>query len=361
MDATKARRQTSFDKHQWPLHSPTPKQLIEAGFEYTPWKHDLIATTCPTCDLYVNNWNKIISNPYDVHLNIAPDCLWVQNHQKTKQNKPAPPVVLDHEIPANNAPSAPVTPPTTPSIPAISPPNTPPSTPPPANLPPKAPETLLFQAPLTPPPTPPTAPSTPSKPIPATPRPSRIPRPITPIPPQKPVILHQHVDAAPKKPYLTVQDLYNMFHGKPKRKSLEPIQNSLSSPPVTCHQTRITAYFKPVDGNFTKTSYKSTSFPTKHMDAKSSKCKHFETSFTSAPSAHVPANQRPRTPQISAPTPKRLKITSPALSCHSHVCRICQDCFSSNNGLHRHLRASHFHENNENSLGSYKNPWKKFS
>ncbi|CAF9942722.1 MAG: hypothetical protein HETSPECPRED_007637, partial [Heterodermia speciosa] len=124
------------------------------------------------------------------------------------------------------------------------------------------------------PPTPvaiPSPPTTPKKPVswaeiasrPKPTTPSRLPRPtitIThglPTPPHSPIlqpfklansITNQPTITRVKTPYLTVEDLYTMFHEKPRPASLSAIQTRLPSAHASgqhmrLHQMRITSYF----------------------------------------------------------------------------------------------------------------------
>ncbi|CAF9939677.1 MAG: hypothetical protein HETSPECPRED_001855 [Heterodermia speciosa] len=175
--------------------------------------------------------------------------------------------------------------------------HTPPAPPsPPTSTPPTPPITVALPAS---PASPASTPTTPRKPVswaeiasrpkqPTTP--SRLPRPtITayglptslptppPTPSHSPILqtskLANSITKPPsitrsKTPYLTVEDLYTMFHGKPRPASLTTIQKRLPPAPssgnhMRLHQMRITSYFKP------PTSAKAMLAPNrKHADSK---------------------------------------------------------------------------------------------
>ena len=103
--------------------------------------------------------------------------------------------------------------------------------------------------------TPPTPPTLPAKPIPFA-APSMPPQ-MPPTPPLTspalPALPLATPPSTPKKPYLTVDNLFAMFVGRPKPIGLIHRQRNEPSPyrwqpskPVTSHQTRITSYFLPV-------------------------------------------------------------------------------------------------------------------
>ena len=252
----------------------------------------------------------------------------LHEHVRTKHAKPAKPT-SDEKPP----------PPPPPMI-AVATPSTPPTSPPPA------PSAMSTTA--TPPSSPPTpitshatTPATPKKPIswaeiasrPMTPsKPSRIPRPTAlPTPPATPppsphlapILQPQKstnsstkrssITRFNKPPYLTVQDLYTRFHGKPKPTSLTTIQIRLPPAPpsgMRTRQMRITQYFKPA--------------------AKS------PGSVTELAPARKYADSRGPS---KSPGIDDLASFSKALASHPthHTCRRCKQHFTSGNMLHRHL------------------------
>ncbi|CAF9941066.1 MAG: hypothetical protein HETSPECPRED_002862 [Heterodermia speciosa] len=148
--------------------------------------------------------------------------------------------------------------------------HTPPAPPsPPTSTPPTPPITVALPASPASPASTPTTPRKPiswaeiaSRPKPTTPSrillPTALPTP-PPTPSHSPILqpskLANNITKRPsitrfKTPYLTVQDLYTMFHEKPRPASLAATQNRLPSAPpsgnhMRLHQMRITSYFKP--------------------------------------------------------------------------------------------------------------------
>lgn len=147
------------------------------------------------------------------------------------------------------------------------------------------------------------------------PKPSCLPRSIKalPTPPatpsKSPVLEHTKLT---KKSYLTVDDLYIMFHEKYLRKSFNVIQTNTSpapSPPP--RQMRITAYFKPT---MPKSQLKhSTNTHAKPFSAmRSSKDKKWRPSAQAISSAPTSASQSARAlPNQRASTPKTLMAWEP--------------------------------------------------
>ena len=91
---------------------------------------------------------------------------------------------------------------------------------------------------------------------PLVPRPSRLPvsvRVALPTPPSTPVLEHHITASKHQKPYLTMDELFRMFAGKPRPFGLQQRQINSCSPRTfgnshpTSYQARITAYFKPLD------------------------------------------------------------------------------------------------------------------
>ncbi|KAG6985334.1 hypothetical protein G7Y79_00107g101530 [Physcia stellaris] len=137
--------------------------------------------------------------------------------------------------------------------------------------------------------------------------------PLAPLtPPRTPTSKHQGI----QKPYLTMDDLFHMFAGKPSPFGLQPSQNKpLSprssgkcSPRSNCKsgpiQTRITSYFNAV------------ALPA----SKSAK-------FEAFPAVHDPAKQSARTsPSLFRSTPRFASVrpSFPRISRSPPVCRHCQ-------------------------------------
>ena len=138
------------------------------------------------------------------------------------------------------------------------------------------------------------------------------------------ILLHQkpvnHItrptSTTPTKLYLTVQDLYIRFHGKPRPSSLAVIQNrSSSASPSGLRQARITAYFKR---------------PASHSPASPAP-------MPKAPLAsnrqHDNSKRHGQTTGFSDLAPK----IQPGYATR-RTCRRCKQQFTSGNMLHRHLR-----------------------
>ncbi|KAG6991152.1 hypothetical protein G7Y79_00056g090330 [Physcia stellaris] len=295
---------------------------------------------------------------------------------------PSEPAVTSPSEPAMTTPtavSAPVpTPPSTSKAVATMP--TPPATPPPTSEPASM---------LTPPPSqsesasktslPMTPPATPkkqiswaeiaSRPV-IAPKPSRLPIPtpksvstctetasITcPPTPQTPKPKHQ-------KPYLTIDDLFEMFDGKPKRMDLlhtkQHTKKTESSPKVS-RQSKITSYFRPA-ANQNKPISQGSKTPNprsfqQHTPAESNRAKSTPPAKSVSEKSAVlpykiPTFSRLPASEISSILPYKWSVisgrlphspTSNAISASCQACRICSGTFESNNALHRHLRAIHF-------------------
>ena len=170
--------------------------------------------------------------------------------------------------------------------------------------------------------------------------PSRLPRPTAlPTPPPSPhlppILLHQKpANSITKRPsitrfiqtpYLTVEDLYNRFHDKPRPSSLTTIQNSLPPASTTgqhmrSHQMRITSYFKPATNDPTPRPPTSANSVTKlasnrkHADSKSHDKSVRINDLTSSNSYDSHSTNKPH-----------------------HTYRRCTQHFTSENMLHRHL------------------------
>ncbi|KAG7001534.1 hypothetical protein G7Y79_00031g066490 [Physcia stellaris] len=238
-----------------PSQYPPPSQLLSANFTSKQNPDIPGQVYCDACGIKFYGF-KPTENPYQKHCDNSPTCPWVI---------------------AERAPKAMPTPPSTPKAVAAMP--TPPATPPPASEPalmltppvshPKP--TSKPSLPDTPPATPKQSPTEPtatprkpiswaeiaSRPVIAS-KPSRLPVPTPkkpckaletaavvcpptppPTPPQKPVPIHQH-----QKPYLTIQDLFEMFAEKRTESGLQHTKKTESSPKVS-RQSKITSYFRP--------------------------------------------------------------------------------------------------------------------
>ena len=237
----------------------------------------------------------------------------------------APPASVSPITPIASAspiaiPSAPATSPITPPAAATTPPATPIATP-------KKPLSWAEIA---------------SKPV-STPKPSRLPRLTTkyglPTPPPSPhlqpilqpqestnsITKHPSITRSTthsKTPYLTVEDLYTMFHGKPRPSSLPARQIRLPSAPpsgqMRLRQMRITTYFQPTSER--PPSQKAKLAPNrKHAESKT----------------HGKSTQN-RDLAPRAPRSASFSLTSADHPTH-RTCRRCKQHFSSGNLLHRHL------------------------
>ena len=430
---TLEKRQISFQKNQWPIQHPSAQQLIDAGFCYAPEANQTDITHCFTCDIYIDGWDhtddayeghlqispdclwlkehrgklqaerqarllkeqqqaveearlakeqqarlaeeaRIQKERLKAHIvekarvekerleafacrrcpaKFPSNTKLHQHVHDHHQKRPATP-------PARTPPTPPPSEPTSPAIPikpaAIQTPPTPPATP-----------TLL----ATPSPSEPTLPATPRRQIswaaiaskPASPKPSRLPRPVPKF------LLSATPTPAATKAYLTMDDLFAMFTGKPmpiglihRQKDLTPPKDWRPSKPVTSHQTRITSYFLPSSNSFKSEAVSKSPlyFP---IQASAPRCRRLFFASTpplcgqiinSAP-GHAPEyHSSYETPKafknglFKAPHQGRLPpaatylpSTPPASLCSPHTCRFCYGTFSSNNGLHRHLRSSH--------------------
>ena len=141
---------------------------------------------------------------------------------------------------------------------------------------------------------------------------------LPPSPPQAPIQLC----ATPGKAYMTMDELFEKFPGKIKKKSPGTIQENASSSAL--RQANITSYFKPAgQPNLTLAS--------------STKSAVSTIAPNSAPAKPFPANYIVKTPQTANYAPKHHAIAHRP----SHICRFCHETFTSNNALHRHLRSTH--------------------
>ena len=283
--------------------------------------------------------------------------------KKSKKSSSSSAVIIaTSSTPPASPPLAPVAPVSPPQTPAAKPsePASPASPPSASNAPITAPPTpgAIPSTPTEPPITPPAAATTPpATPI-ATPEkpiswaeiasrpkkpytPSRLPRLTTkyglPTSPPSPILQPQestnHVAkrpsntpsfAPPRKSYLTVEDLYTMFHGKPRPSSLPARQIRLpSAPPSGLRQARITAYFKPPTSNGPACHAPLPKAPL------ASNRKHAESKN------HGQSIQN-RDLAPSAPRSASFSLASADHPTH-RTCRRCKQHFSSGNLLHRHL------------------------
>ena len=277
----------------------------------------------------------------------------LHEHVRTKHAK------AEKRTPPTSTPLAPVAPVSPPQTPVENP--TPPAAPAapvspispsplsansieaPALPAPVAPPTPLaiLSAPTEPPATPIATPKKPlswaeiaSKPV-TTPKASRLPRLITkyglPTPPPSPILQPQEstnsITKHPsitrlKTPYLTVEDLYTMFHGKPRPSSLPARQIRLPSAPpsgqMRLRQMRITTYFQP-------TSERPASLKAKLAPNRK----------------HAESNTHGKSTQNRDLAPRAPRSASFSLASAGHpthrTCRRCKQHFSSGNLLHRHL------------------------
>ena len=141
-----------------------------------------------------------------------------------------------------------------------------------------------------------------------------------PTPPHTPGLRHQptnHVTKRlPFKPYMTIDDLYIMFHEKPSRKSVITIQKRVLSPMPD--QARIIDYFRPVA----------------LASSVNSNCK--PSTPSTSQSARALPNRKPEAPHMtideiaSLRTQRRLKAPISALPAKSNRFEIDQACTSAN-------------------------------
>ena len=424
---TKKQRQYTFEKYteySWPLQYSSAQQLIDAGFSYAPTKKDKDFTFCLTCKVQLSDW-KSGENPYEEHLRFSPDCAWMKEQQqqieeaRQEQEKarvekerlearfaeeariekerleahiaeeariekerleafacrrcPAkfPSNTKLHQHVQDHHQKRPATPPARkPAEPLPTPPPSEPTSP--------ASKPTAIQAPPTPPATPSTEipspadrtlPATPRKQIswaqiaskPASPKPSRLPRPV-------PKFLLSPTPTPTTKAYLTMDDLFAMFAGKPKPLGLRRRQKGLLSPkdwrpskPIISRQTRITSYFLPSSNSFKSGAFsKAPSYLPNQASAPRRRpfsastpplCGQIINSAPgNAPEYHSPyeapkafKNGLFKAPHQGRLSPAAICLPSPppASPCSSRICRFCNGSFSSNNGLHQHLRSSH--------------------
>ncbi|KAG7008554.1 hypothetical protein G7Y79_00005g016950 [Physcia stellaris] len=195
-----------------------------------------------------------------------------------------------------------------------------------------------------------------------------------PTPPQTPP---RNSASKHQKPYLTIEDLFEMFGGKPKRTDLQHTNHQAkkraSSPSVSSsYQAKITAYFSPAANQGIRISQGSKtpnprSFQ-QHTPAESNRTKSTPSKWSEKSTNlpyKTPSFSRLHTSEISSILPYKMPVisrfnpeaetvkisvksptirASPNISGSRHACRICSGTFGSNNDLHRHLRAIHFRQ-----------------
>ena len=168
-------------------------------------------------------------------------------------------------------------------------------------------------------------------------------------------IRQSHSSPPSVKPHLTIENLFEMFDGKSRRKSLFQSQNNVSFR-VFSDQMRITAYFKSAVNQKLSISQDSESSKSKgldqHMPAEfirtnSSKCSE-KSAFLSYKMSGI-SYIKPKI-FLQSRFSSRFSFTWPPLTSSPssrspspdlHLCCTCFGQFSSNNWLHKHLRASH--------------------
>ena len=126
-----------------------------------------------------------------------------------------------------------------------------------------------------------------SPPATSTPKPSRLPRPIARLPPTPPPTPPQvSIPGPPKKPYMTVDDLYRMFAGRPKPIGLSHRQDRSLSPLSlgTCSPRSSTYLPASLPAKSTKTKV----LASYHGPAKRRPAYHAPPRFSSSPSAPLP-------------------------------------------------------------------------
>ncbi|KAG7002006.1 hypothetical protein G7Y79_00029g063020 [Physcia stellaris] len=180
--------------------------------------------------------------------------------------------------------------------------------------------------------------------------------------PPGPVPKHQH-----QKPYLTIDDLFEMF--AEKRTISGPLHTrKTKSFPKVSHQSKITSYFRPTTNQGPSISQGSKtpnprSFqqhtpaesnrtksrpPAQNVSEKSAVLPCKSSTFSRLPSSEISSISPYKSANISrckstiCPPPSSTPRAPSGISASPHACRICSGTFGSNNGLHRHLRAIHF-------------------
>ncbi|KAG6986564.1 hypothetical protein G7Y79_00077g099560 [Physcia stellaris] len=346
-------RAKSFETNKWPLQYPTSQQLVDAGFKYTPTKSVKDITHCITCNLYADGWDKS-DDPYEqyeappTYPGSPPEEAYKRDPETNTPSTPEA-VAAERMSIASTAESTPTATPPSPSEPALM-----------LTSPVSHPEpTIDNSLPITPPATPtatpeqstPTSPATPRKQISwaeivsrsvVAPKPSRLPvptpkivptctetAPITcpptppPTPPQKPVPKHQHQE---QKPYLTIEDLFEMFAEKRTKSGLLHTKKS-KSPPKLSNQTKITAYFRPA-ANQSKPITQGSKTPNprsfqQHTPAESNRAKSTPSKW-SEKSAILPYKtstfSRLHTSEISSNSPYKM----PGISCLQPMAAPCK-------------------------------------
>ncbi|KAG7005094.1 hypothetical protein G7Y79_00021g049610 [Physcia stellaris] len=273
-----AERWASFVTYP-PTLLPTPHQLCVSGLTSKQNPDIPSHVHCIHCGIQFYGF-KPNENAYRKHCEYSPTCPWVVTIKERLASK-AKPTSSETAVPTPKPVAAMPTPPSTPkAVAAERTPIAPTAMPtPPATPPPRSEPALMLTPPITPsevtsknslpdtpPMTPPTSPiATPrkqiswaeiaSRPV-VAPKPSRLPIPalksvpnaletrsVT-CPPTPPPTPPQISASNHQKPYLTIDDLYEMFAGKPKRMGLLHTKRGPSFPKVS-NQAKITSYFRP--------------------------------------------------------------------------------------------------------------------
>ena len=159
-----------------------------------------------------------------------------------------------------------------------------------------------------------------------------------------------------KKSYLIIENLFKMFGERFRRKSIFQDQKNVSSRGFSSEQLRITAYFKPTANQKLSISQDSESSKSKsldqHMPAEFIRTNFSKCSEKSAFLSYKMSDIFYTKPKVflQSRSSSRFSFTWSSLtsspssrssSSDLHSCCICFGQFSSNNWLHKHLRASH--------------------
>ncbi|KAG7007913.1 hypothetical protein G7Y79_00008g025510 [Physcia stellaris] len=388
-----ATRLASFVSYPSTLQ-PTPYQLSASGFTSKQNLDIPGHVHCMQCGIQFYGF-KPEENPYRKHCEHSPTCHWILATEKSlalkRPSKSTTPATLTPS--ETTIPIAPSTPKAEPAVTTPSETVTPPATPPPPSEPAlmltppisQSEPTTDNSLPMTPPATPIATPKKPiswaeiaSRPV-IAPKPSRLPIPTPkiipkaletaavicpptppPTPPQKPTAKHQ-------KPYLTIEDLFEMFAEKSMKLGLLDTKKTESSPKVS-YQAKITSYFRSAANQSTSISQGSKtpnpkSFrqlmpaemirtksltPVTTMPEKSAILPCKSSTFSRLPSSEISSVSPYKSPRISrckssiCPPPLSTSRASFGISASCHACRICNVAFGFHNRLHRHLRAIHF-------------------
>ena len=156
--------------------------------------------------------------------------------------------------------------------------------------------------------------------------------------PQTPNPKHQ-------KPYLTIDDLFEMFAEKPAKSGRLRTKKGSSSPKLS-YQAKITSYFRPA-ANQSKPISQGSKTPNprslqQHTPAESNRVKSLPSKTISEKPVILPyklaviSGLKPRTKPAKSSTftpPSSTPRASLNISGSCHACRICSGTFRSNNGL----------------------------